>query len=823
MHTFFQDLRLAVRQIRNNPRFASIVVLTLALGIGANTAIFSCLNGFLRPLPVRSPEQIVVLAAQLKDDETGLRYRFSFAELNDLRRQADRFSDIFGFNAMLGGLQVDRRVKPILYSTVTGNYFSALGVKPAAGRLFLPGEGEGRGMEAPVVLGYSFWQRTFGGDPGAIGKEVRLDGFGARVIGVVPKGFLGTWAGAEMDGYLPVNVLSRYDTAASDFFADRTRRPLTVMGRLKPGVSLREAQSSVDVIARRLERQYPDTDKDISIRLVPEQLARPVPVRFMAESLPVIRRFLLALAALVLLLACMNVVNLVMVRASARQREMAIRAALGSGRGRLLRQMLTESCVLAFLGVAAGLAFGKWGNSAFVGSIGAGTSLPVNVDYSFDWRVFSYALAAAVFTVLAIGLVPALQASRIAGQSALRDGGWGGSAGRTSLWMRSTLVVAQVGASLTLLIVAGMLVRGLQHAQRLDLGFQADHVLNVRLNPRDLGYSNQRARDFYRELKRRVGALPGVQSVSLAFSVPLGYIADGKDVYLEGRPVAPGDRAPHVMANSIDGDYFGAMRIPLVRGRAFTERDDEKAPLVAIVNQTMARAYWPGEDPIGKRFRFSNAESSPWLTVVGVTGDMHRQGLERAVVPQAFLPHAQATDDMMDVIVRTSADPQAMAAVVQSEIQSMDKSVAKFAVTTVEKQLAEQTAGRRFQTSLIGLFSLVALLLAAIGIYGLMHYLVVQRTNEIGVRMALGARAGNVLALVLRQGLTLASLGIVAGMLGALGLTHLLSSLLYGTTPTDPLTFATAPAILLAVAAAACWVPARRAARIDPMLALRGD
>jgi putative ABC transport system permease protein len=290
-------------------------------------------------------------------------------------------------------------------------------------------------------------------------------------------------------------------------------------------------------------------------------------------------------------------------------------------------------------------------------------------------------------------------------------------------------------------------------------------------------------------------------------------------VVIEGRtPQQPGP-----CEDAIAGQYFETAGISLKKGRYFTDLDRRDSPPVAIVNETMARSYWPGEDPIGKRFRFSNADSSPWLTVVGVTGDMHRQGLERAVVPQAFLPHAQATDDMMDVIVRTSADPQAMAAVVQSEIQSMDKSVAKFAVTTVEKQLAEQTAGRRFQTSLIGLFSLVALLLAAIGIYGLMHYLVVQRTNEIGVRMALGARAGNVLALVLRQGLTLASLGIVAGMLGALGLTHLLSSLLYGTTPTDPLTFATAPAILLAVAAAACWVPARRAARIDPMLALRGD
>jgi len=527
VHTFLQDLQFAARQMRKNPRFALIVVLTITLGIGANTAIFSSTNGFLRPLPVHSPEQIVVLAAQLKDDETGLRYRFSFAALNDLRRQADRFSDIFGFDAVLGGLQANKRVTPVLYGAVTGNYFSALGVKALAGRLFLPGEGEGPGMETPVVLGYSFWQRRFGGDPGAIGKEVRLDGFGSRVIGIVPKEFLGTWAGAEMDGYVPVNVLSRNGDAAADFFTSRNRRLLTVMGRLKPGVSLREAQSSADVIASRLQAQYPATDKDTTIRVVPEILARPVPVRFMAESIPLIRLFALALAAMVLLLACMNVANLVMVRASARQRELAIRAALGSGRGRLIRQMLTESSVLAFLGAAAGLPLGVWGTGAFVGSIGAGTSLPVNVDYSFDWRVFGYALAASVFTVLVIGLWPAIRASRIAGQTALRDGGWGGSAGRASLRMRSTLVVAQVGASLMLLIVAAMLVRGLQHAQRLDLGFQPDHVLNVRLNPRDLGYSDQRARDFYRELKRRIAALPGVQRAARVYLGWQGRIRGG--------------------------------------------------------------------------------------------------------------------------------------------------------------------------------------------------------------------------------------------------------------------------------------------------------
>jgi putative ABC transport system permease protein len=382
--------------------------------------------------------------------------------------------------------------------------------------------------------------------------------------------------------------------------------------------------------------------------------------------------------------------------------------------------------------------------------------------------------------------------------------------------VRNLLVVAEFSIALVLLTGAGLMVRSFVRLQSVDPGFRPEKLLLMRIDLH-VGKTADQQVAYFHDAIERVRALPGVQSAGAVVDF---LRSDPEDtVVIEGRP----PQQPGPCEDAIAGAYFEAAGIPLKRGRLFTDLDRRGSPRVAIVNETMARTYWLGEDPIGKRFRFSNSDLSPWSTIVGVTGDMHRQGLEKAVVPQAFLPHAQATDDMMDVIVRTSADPQGMAAVVQSEIQSMDKSVAKFAVTTVEQQLGEQTAGRRFQTSLIGLFSFVALLLSAIGIYGLMHYFVVQRTNEIGVRMALGARSGNILALVLRQGLILAGLGILAGILGALGLTHLLSSLLYGITPTDSLTFATVPAILLAVAALACWIPARRAARIDPVLALRRD
>ena len=808
--------------MRKSPRFALIVVLTVALGIGANTAIFCSLNGFLRPLPVRSPEQLVVLAAQVKDDETGLRYRFSFLALNDIRRQAGRFRDIFGFNVLLGGLHTGQRVAPFLYSSVTGNYFSALGVKPVVGRLFLPGEGESRGTESPIVLGYGFWQRTFGGDPSVVGRQLRLDGHGARVIGVVPEEFLGTWAGTEMDGYLPVNALARLITK-QDFFQDRNSRPLTLMGRLKPGVNLREAQSSMDVIAGRLQTEYPATEKDVGIRVVPEQLARPVPVRFMAESLPLVRLLLLALAGMVLLLACMNVANLVMVRASGRQREMAIRVALGAGRGRLVRQMLGESGVLALLGATAGLLLGKWGARAFTSSISTGTSLPVRVNYAFDWRVFSYALGAAMITVVLIGLLPAMRASWTAVTGGLRDGGWGGSAGRAGLRMRSALVMAEVGASLMLLIVAGILVRGLQHAQQLDLGFQADHVLNVRLNPHDLGYNEQRTREFYRELRRRAGELPGIESVSTAFSVPLGYIFDSKPVYVEGRRMAPGDRAPQISMNAIDGDYFGTMRIPMVRGRTFTESDDEKASRVAIVNQTMAARFWPGQDAIGKRFAIESG--GPLLEVVGVAHDSKYLVIFEHRLPYFYIPLAQNFYSLRVLQVRTAQAPETMRGRLQQEIQALDRDLPLADFQTMTESLDGFFGFRMFAMGAqqAGAMGLLGLILAVIGVYGVVSYGAAQRTHEIGIRMALGAEPAQVLLMILRQGAWLVAGGVVAGLAAASAFTGLMVRVLPLVDRSDPVAFGLVTLLLGVITLWACYVPARRAMRVDPVVALRHE
>jgi putative ABC transport system permease protein len=588
--------------------------------------------------------------------------------------------------------------------------------------------------------------------------------------------------------------------ATRDRGSPRSSSNWYALGRIRPGIAWREAQLEMSGIARQLAVEHPESQTLPEIRVVPLHTQTTGRVQL---SLVV----LFGSVILMLLIACINVANLLLARGSAREREFSVRRALGAGRGTLAAQLLTESLVLSVAGGLLGLALAAAALQALI-AFGP-RDIPRLAEAHIDPPALGFTLLLCLFAAMVSGLWPALRS----GTTLARSRQWTTVADRG---VRNLLVIGEFSIALVLLTGAGLLVRSFVRLQSVDPGFRPEKLLVMRI---DLHVGKTAAQQvaYFRDAIEHVQGLPGVRS---AGAIEDFLRSDPEDaVVIEGRP----PRQPGPCEDAIAGPYFETAGIPLKKGRLFTDLDRRDSPPVAIANETMARTYWPGEDPIGKRFRFSNAESSPWITVVGVTGDMHRQGLEKGVAPQAFLPHAQATDDMMDVIVRTSADPQAMAAVVRSEIQSIDKGVAKFAVTTVEQQLGEQTAGRRFQTYLIGLFSFVALLLSAIGIYGLMHYFVVQRTNEIGVRMALGARSGNVLGLVLRQGLTLAGLGIVAGILAAFGLTHLLSSLLYGTTPTDPLTFATAPAVLLAVAALACWIPASRAARIDPVLALRQD
>ncbi|SPE31030.1 putative Permease [Candidatus Sulfopaludibacter sp. SbA3] len=818
-----QNLHFALRQLRKNPGFTCLVVLTIALGIGANTAIFSCINGFLRPLPARSPEQLVVLAAQTKGDETGLNYRLSFSMLKDLRRQASRFSDVFGFNTMLGGLNADGKVTTFTYQTFSGNAFTAMGIRPAAGRLFLPGEGEASGSATNIVLGYSYWQKRFGGDAHVVGKQVRMDGIPATIIGVVPEQFRGLYSGAEMDGYLPLNMLTlRGISDPSVFYGDRTARPLTLLARMQPGIRLAQAQSSIDVISRQLQQQYPATDKGITLHVIPERLARPVPVHFITEQIPVITVCLLILSGLVLLLACMNVANLMLVRAAIRQREMAIRAALGSGRGRLVRQMLTESGLLALLGACAGMLLGRWATDVFLGSINRGTSLPIKVDSGFDWRVFAYALAGAAFTAVAIGIWPALRASQTDAGWVLHDSARG-THGAARQRVRSLLVVAQVAGSLTLLIVAGLFVRSLERAQRMNLGFEPRQLLTARMNPRDVGYSNARSKEFYRELERRIREVPGVQTASYAFNVPMSYLNQAEKVFVEGKPLAEGEQPPTAGMNPVDRDYFETLRIPIVHGRAFTDADTEATTKVAIVNQTMAARFWPNEEPIGKRFRIE--ADGPWWQVVGVAHDSKYVVVFESPLSYFYLPLEQRFFYMRVLQLRTKVPPDSLRTRLEQEIQRLNPDIPISDLQTMEQSLQGFMGFAMFRMGAqqAGAMGLLGLILAVIGVYGVVSCGAAQRTREIGIRMALGAEPRDVAALVLGQGVRLVIAGIAVGLLGAMAVSRLAARVLFLISTTDPLTFGVVSLVLAAIALWACYLPARRAMRVDPMVALRHE
>jgi putative ABC transport system permease protein len=821
MRVLLLDLRYSVRQLLKSPGITALVILTVALGIGVNTSVFSLLNGFLRPLPVRGPAEIVVLAAQTNGDETGVQYQFSYPALADFRKQVTLFSDVFAFDTRIAGLSLDGKSSQVLYSAVSGNYFPALGLQPAAGRLFRTGEGEASHSDLAIVLGFAFWQKRFNGDPGAIGRQVRLYGKPARIVGVAPKGFHGLYTGAEMDCYLPLASMNLRH-ADSDRFTNRGIRPLTVLGRMKSGVSIAQAQIAVDVAARRMGEQYPDTDKGITVRVVPEELARPLPLRSLANAIPVLRIFVLILAGLVLMLACVNVANILLVRATTRQREMAIRAALGSGRWRLIRQMFTESALLAAMGGVAGVLLGKWGTSAFASSIDLATDFPTMLDFSFDWRVFLYALAAAISTALLIGVWPAIRASRTSMREVLHDGGRGGSGGKNR--SREVLVVAQVSGSLVLLVVAGLFARSLQRAQHMDLGFDAGRLFNVRMDPDELGYDAEQTRDFYRELLRRVRALPGVQSASTAFSVPMGYIFDHEAVLAEGRPVRPGEQPPSPGCNYVDPGYFETMGIPLISGRAFMNSDDAVAPRVAIVNQTMATRIWPNQDAIGKRFR--TKPGGPLLEVVGVARNSKYLAVYEPELSNFYIPLAQTAITMRTLQVRTIVPPESIALRVQREIQKLDPAMPIADMRTMDQSLAGAFGGfLMFRLGAIqGLaMGILGLALAVIGVYGVVSYGASQRTREIGIRMALGADGSDIRNLVLGRGVRMVIAGAAVGLLTAAAFTRLVAAYVMLPATADPLTFTVVTLMLASVALWACYLPARRATRVDPMVALRHE
>lgn len=820
MRTLFQDVRYGIRMLMKNPAMTLVAAMTLALGIGANTTIFSAVNGLmLRPLPVANADRLVVFDGQAQGGANTFD-QFPFPDFQDIRSQADGFSDVLGYTLSLAGMESGGKVEPVIYSYVSSNFFQSLGLKPAVGRLIYGAETEKRGTENVVVLGYDYWKKRFNGDASIVGQQVKMNSHPVTVIGVAPEGFHGTYALVDMQAYLPFGMRTLWITGnKDDYWTKRADGDVKLLGILKPGVSRQQAQVSANVVAQRLNKEFPETHKDITYRLYPERLARPDPDP--ANGMLIVGVLFMVLAGMVLLLACSNVANIVLVRATAREREMAVRTALGAARGRIVRQLLTESLLLAAMGALLGSVVGVWATRLISSVRLEVANIPIRFDFSFDWRVFSFGLAIALMTGLLVGLAPAWRAARSDFNTVLHEGSRG-ILGSGKSKVRNVLVVAQVAVSLMLLVVAGLFVRSSQNAEHTYLGFDPHNVLNVTMETRTIGYDQQRTEQFFREMKDRVRVLPGVESASIATTVPMGYSNEGAHIFAEGQAQGSREAAAAALYNVVDPAYFTTMRVPLLRGRALTEQDTDKTPRVAVINEAMANKLWPEQDPLGKRFS-GTASTGPFIEVVGVA----KQGKYTDPVDTTTLfyyePIAQDFRSFVTLQLRTAGAPEALIPEVEQQIHSLAPGLPLTDVQTMEQSLGGANGfflfrmGSRF-TVVLGLLGLV---LAVVGVYSVISYAASQKTHEIGVRMALGAGRGDILKMVLRQGFVLVSAGLVAGLVLTFLAARGIGSLLVGVSPSDPVTLVSVALLLALVGLVASYIPARRAMNVEPLKALK--
>ncbi len=817
MTAALQDLRLALRLMARKPLVTAMAIVSLALGIGVNSSIFTVLNAVLfRDLPITAPEEVVEVYTTSSD---GFLYSTSSVpDYLDYRDQSDVFTGLAARRTYPVSYDNGESTDLVLGELVSGNYFEVLGVEAQHGRMLLPEEGAIPGAKPVVVLGSEFWKARFGSDPEVLGRTLRLNGQDLEVIGVAPDNFKGAQPALRMDLWLPLGM--------NDLLAERPvlerrgSRSLLLTGRLRPGVTLEQAESQLDTIAGRLAQEYPDTNEDRSVSIVP---SREVVINPGFDgSVKGVAGLLMVVVGLVLLIACSNIANLFLARASDRRRELAVRLALGSGRGRLIRQLLTESLLVAFSGGLLSLLFANWAAQGLL-SFRPPIPVPISLDLGIDFRVIGFTLMLATVTGILCGLAPALKASKPDLIPALKGSDITVGKDYRRFGLRNLLVVGQVMVSTLLLIGSGLFIRSLMNAQAIDPGFTLRQGVAVTLMPQLGGaYSNEEAALLYRDLVERAGTLPGVRQVALAEFLPLGMAISNRSVYIDGQEVEEGVDPPAIDTMAIGSGYFETLGIPLVRGRDFTERDDAEAPGAVIINETMARTSWPGEDPMGKRLRFADAEDAPVFEVVGVARDGKYRTLGEDPRPYLYTSFPQRNDFMLTLIVAAPEEAGAEP-MVRQLLKEIDPHLPIFDIKTVSEHLEIMLFAPRMGAGLLAGMGLLGLLLAAVGLYGVVAISVARRTREIGVRMALGAGRGDVLQMVVREGMVLVAIGAALGIVLALAGTRALSSLLYGISASDPVTYVTVPLFLLSVAWLANFLPARRATGIDPIRALRYD
>ena len=815
METLLKDARYGLRMLIRSPGFTVVALLSLALGIGANTAIFSMISAFLfAPLPVKQPSQLVSIFTT--DTKNPGPMPTSHLNFIDYRDKNEAFTDMFAYTgAGVSFSSPGGESKNLFAQVVSGNYFDVLGVRAEQGRTFIPDEDRTPGTHPVVVLSYACWQRDFGGDTGIVGKTISLNRRDFSVVGVAQKDFTGTDIGGGPDLWVPM-MMHAVIQPGFDWYDTRRGLFLAMIGRLKPGISTAQAQESMTGLGSQLEREYAKDNEGRNVRLVPLLTARKDPggdgqvgKTFMA---------LMGVAGIVLLIACANVTNLLLARATKRKREIAIRLAMGASRARLIKQLITESLLLSLAGGTIGFFVAIWAKDILRSLVPFGGG-PRQQGVSIDPRVLIFALVVSVVSGLLFGLAPALQASKpdlvptLKGDITTPVG-----SRRFRPNLRKALVVVQVGLSLFALITAGLFVRSLQKAQSVNPGFNPENVVLMAFNLGREGYTEPQGRNFHRIAVERIRAVPGVLNATIARDRPFGG-GFQRSVFIEGQEPPPGGRGVLVQTNNIASGFFETLGIPFLRGRDFAETDNQQAPKVMIINEAMAVRFWPGQDVIGKRLKLFGDQD--FRQVVGLVADSKYNSLTEPRRAFMYVPLLQEYVPQINLHIRTGSDAKALVSALRNEIQQIDPSLPIGNVQTLSERVENSLGGERSQATLYGAGGILALVLAGVGLYGVMSYTVAQRTREIGIRMALGAGRGNVMGLVLKQGVTLVSLGVVLGLGAAFGITRLLASLLFGVSAVDPITFVATSGILIIVALLASYVPARRATKVDPIIALR--